>query len=155
MHPPTRHVPESGRRDSEWQGATARVVQYGSLDQVGWVLERAACLWFSPSSTSSAAALREGAPDEKWTPVICLDGGDAVWEGPTAATFEAAQTAARDHAPSSRQRSDRKSRQQPLDRFRRSASSNGRCTVPVMMTGAVDRDRPLETPGSIANNLHL
>ena len=27
------------------------------------------------------------------------------------------------------------------------ASSNGRCTVPVMMTGAVDPHRPLEIPG--------
>ncbi len=29
----------------------------------------------------------------------------------------------------------------------RVASSNGRCTVPVMMTGACDCDRPLEIPG--------
>ena len=28
-----------------------------------------------------------------------------------------------------------------------SASSNGRCTVPVMMAGAVDPHRPLEIPG--------
>ena len=28
----------------------------------------------------------------------------------------------------------------------RLVSSNGRCTAPVMMTGAVDRPRPLETP---------
>jgi hypothetical protein len=27
-----------------------------------------------------------------------------------------------------------------------SASSIGRCTVPVMMTGAVDQHRPMETP---------
>jgi hypothetical protein len=26
-----------------------------------------------------------------------------------------------------------------------SANSTGRCTVPVMMTGATDRDRPMET----------
>jgi hypothetical protein len=28
-----------------------------------------------------------------------------------------------------------------------SASSSGRCTVPVMMTGACDHHRPLESPG--------
>ena len=27
------------------------------------------------------------------------------------------------------------------------AGSSGRCTVPVMMAGAVDRHRPMETPG--------